>query len=82
MIYYFLKKRVICRKFSEIKQNGNTKLSIPNEIANLDINSTAFIYLTSGSTGFPKGIQISHKNIIADVYAQKKHLYKKLFYFY
>jgi acyl-coenzyme A synthetase/AMP-(fatty) acid ligase len=75
VIVNFLKKVVTCYKFSEINPNSNIKVSIENEIMNLNINSTAFIYFTSGSTGLPKGIEILHKNIIADVYAQKKHLY-------
>jgi acyl-coenzyme A synthetase/AMP-(fatty) acid ligase len=75
-ILNFLKKKVTCIKFSKIKLHRNIKLSIPDEIINLDINSTAFIYFTSGSTGLPKGIEITHKNIIADVYEQKKHLYQ------
>ena len=33
------------------------------------------MYFTSGSTGEAKGIQVSHKNIISDIFAQKKHLY-------
>lgn len=76
LILNFLKKKITCIKFSNIKPNSNINVSIQNEIMNLDINATAFIYFTSGSTGLPKGIEISHKNIISDVYAQKKHLYE------
>ena len=75
-IIKFLKKKVKCLKFKDIKANSNIKVSALNEIKNLDINSTAFIYFTSGSTGLPKGIRVSHRNIISDVYEQKKYLYK------
>ena len=75
-IIRFLKKKIRCLKFKDIKINSNIKVSVINEIKNLDINSTAFIYFTSGSTGDPKGIRVSHRNIISDVYEQKKYLYK------
>jgi acyl-coenzyme A synthetase/AMP-(fatty) acid ligase len=75
-IIRFLEKKVKCLKFKDIKTNSKVKVSVLNEIKNLDINATAFIYFTSGSTGLPKGIRVSHKNIISDVYEQKKYLYK------
>jgi acyl-coenzyme A synthetase/AMP-(fatty) acid ligase len=49
---------------------------ISNLIKNIDYNNTAFIYFTSGSTGIPKGIKISHYNIIHQVFYQQNHLYK------
>ena len=48
-----------------------------NLINKINFNETAFIYFTSGSTGEPKGIKISHKNIISDIYDQNYHLFKK-----
>ena len=50
---------------------------LKEKINKLDLNKPALIYFTSGSTGKSKGILISHKNIISDVYAQIKHLHKK-----
>ena len=76
-IINFLKKKIKCIKFNQIKSYSGYKESyILNEIKNLDIDDTAFIYFTSGSTGLPKGIKVTHKNIIADVFEQKKYLYK------
>jgi len=76
-IINLLKKKIKCIKFKLIKPyNGYKESYILNEIKNLDIDDTAFIYFTSGSTGLAKGIKVSHKNIITDVFAQKKHLYK------
>jgi acyl-coenzyme A synthetase/AMP-(fatty) acid ligase len=53
------------------------KKNIANVIKNINIKNTAFIYFTSGSTGEPKGVKVSHKNIVSDILAQKKHLFKK-----
>ena len=64
---------------SEIISNSkilNEKI-LKKIIAKLDIKKNALIYFTSGSTGKSKGIMISHKNIISDVYAQVKHLHKR-----
>ena len=56
---------------------SNNKNIIKENIDKLDYDSGALIYFTSGSTGKSKGIIISHKNIISDVYAQIKHLHSK-----
>ena len=74
-IINLLKKiKVKCIKFKNIRENKEY-INFKSEISKIDINSTAFIYFTSGSTGIPKGIKVSHKNIISDVFMQKKHLY-------
>jgi acyl-CoA synthetase (AMP-forming)/AMP-acid ligase II len=52
------------------------KIKINNIIKNILYHNTAFIYFTSGSTGNPKGIKISHFNIIHQVFYQQKYLYK------
>jgi long-chain acyl-CoA synthetase len=53
-----------CYMFQEIINYGeNTNIiSLPSE------NNIAFIMYTSGSTGDPKGIKISHKNLIVSIY--------------
>jgi long-subunit acyl-CoA synthetase (AMP-forming) len=43
-------------------------------INNINFLNTSFVYFTSGSTGEPKGIQISHKNIIRDIFLKKTSL--------
>lgn len=73
-----IKKKVLCYDFKKIKKLKIKKIiSLKKKIEKVNFESTAFIYFTSGSTGTPKGIKVSHKNIISDVFAQKKHLYKK-----
>ena len=57
------------------KKFEKTRVNINSLINFIEFNNTAFIYFTSGSTGVSKGIKISHKNIISDVFAQVTHLH-------
>ena len=60
------------------KNLKNSKMNIDSLVDVIDYDNTAFIYFTSGSTGVSKGIKISHKNIISDVFAQVTHLHNYL----
>lgn len=68
---------------------GHSSVSIPYEVllgntdnvytkeltVPIDHNTTAYIMFTSGSTGEPKGVKISHRNIINNVWGLKKDVY-------
>jgi len=62
------------KKISNFKTNE--KFPIKDLIKKIYYHNTAFIYFTSGSTGFPKGIKISHFNIINQVFYHQKYLYR------
>lgn len=53
-----------CHTYNDIIQNGEFSniISLPNS------NDIAFIMYTSGSTGNPKGIKITHKNLVVSIY--------------
>ena len=51
------------------------KINFDKYVNKISYDNTAFIYFTSGSTGLPKGIKVSHSNIINQVYFQIKSLY-------
>ncbi|MBN1251583.1 MAG: AMP-binding protein [Bacteroidales bacterium] len=83
----FLQKRFI-EKFNEFKieiisdndfelktQNKNNKDQKENNITvNFDKERLAEIIYTSGSTAFPKGVMLSHKNLIANTESIIKYL--------
>jgi len=76
VIYFLKKNKVEIVNFKNIHKNKKKIINYRKIINKINIKNTSFIYFTSGSTGEPKGIQISHKNIISDIFSQKKHLYK------
>lgn len=61
---YFVQEGVNLVPFSDVIKTGNS-LTIQPSPPRAD--DTAIIMYTSGSTGIPKGVILSHKNIIATV---------------
>ena len=65
------KKYTSYSKFLNDKRISSYKNKINNN-SNIKINDTAIIIYTSSTTGNPKGVVLTHKNIIADAFAISK----------
>lgn len=74
-LFNLIKSKTKLIKFNSLYKLKEKKINFKKVINKIKYDETSFVYFTSGSTGDSKGIKISHKNIISDVYAQKKHLY-------
>ncbi|MFH2048111.1 MAG: AMP-binding protein [bacterium] len=53
---------------------GNQELSL-NLNLNLNLNQTAVLIYTSGTTGIPKAVELTHKNLLANLEAISKSIY-------
>ncbi len=60
--------------FTEIMKTGSLE---PIEIENFDFeNDLALLQYTGGTTGFPKGVMLTHKNLVANTKMSHAWLYK------
>jgi polyketide synthase PksJ len=65
-----------CFSYKQLTQPTNSKLNDVNLIT-ADLDNIAFIQFSSGSTGDPKGVKITHRNLEANIEAmntRSKHL--------
>ncbi|OBT75476.1 hypothetical protein VF21_04904 [Pseudogymnoascus sp. 05NY08] len=57
---------VHCIDFLNIAQNGDAKFKAPTYSAKVVAKELAFICFSSGTSGLPKAVQLSHGNIVAN----------------
>jgi long-chain acyl-CoA synthetase len=66
-----------CKQWSEVKELGvdeNTQKEVEALKSKVKPSDLATIIYTSGTTGKPKGVMLSHDNIVSNVFAASKRL--------
>lgn len=67
-------------RFSEVAENGEADLPLLDRLEKRKPNDVTLIPFSSGTTGLPKGVEITNRNILAamQLMSEEKNCYPKL----